>query len=544
MNKPTPINEQQPGLFGTLTGDDRIDRTRSSMLWAAYADALGFISELVDSNGLKRRTKGAPLDHLMSWKRRVGGRGGVDIELPSGCWSDDTQLRMAVSRSISNRGFDVEAFARVELPVWPSYALGGGRASKGAAANLAKTDSLWYANTFAGWAEAGGNGAAMRIQPHVWAATDPGAHEYVLDVIMDSVCTHGHPRAIVGAAFHAATLAHCLSAGAVPDMQACVNAAAGLTEAHALFDEHQGLRTWRDLRDRATDERFADSWKATVDELLETIESAFGATQNASDPQAAYQALIERLALDSDNRGSGILTAVAAVALAGTTNRPHEAAVIAAAAVGTDTDTIGTMAGSLLGAANPLEPVPEEPLDSALLIAEADRLVGIASGQHVHSHSYPDLLTWAAPQTQADAVVMSDGQLAVEGLGRVTELNGIAAWSSRRDFAWQWVRTTFGQTLIVKRRPEVRELGAGNTMTPPPAPASTARNRRLAHRDPASRPTQPIDRGVDLDAAVNFARDHIGDNHELGYTVRRVARDGTVADLVALVVAVRDELRR
>ena len=66
---------------------------------------------------------------------------------------------MAVSRSIGSHGFDVETFARIELPVWPSYALGGGRASKAAAKNLGKSSALWYANTYRGWKNAGGNGS-------------------------------------------------------------------------------------------------------------------------------------------------------------------------------------------------------------------------------------------------------------------------------------------------------------------------------------------------------------------------------------------------
>ena len=127
-----------PAGAATAGNSGRAARTRGSMLWAAYGDALGFISELVTQNGLERRTQGAPLDHLMDWDRRVGGKSGVNVMLPAGCWSDDTQLRMAVSRSIGSHGFDVETFARIELPVWPSYALGGGRASKAAAKNLGK----------------------------------------------------------------------------------------------------------------------------------------------------------------------------------------------------------------------------------------------------------------------------------------------------------------------------------------------------------------------------------------------------------------------
>lgn len=169
-----------------LDGAERKERTRNSMLWAAYADALGFISELVNEKGLERRTKGAALDQLISWKKRVGGRQGALVELPAGCWSDDTQLRLSVSRTIGNHGFDVECFARIELPVWTSYALGAGRASIKAARNMGQGKQPWHANTFPGWFNAGGNGAAMRIQPHVWSS--PGLNgEYMRNVIIDRV---------------------------------------------------------------------------------------------------------------------------------------------------------------------------------------------------------------------------------------------------------------------------------------------------------------------------------------------------------------------
>lgn len=59
------------------------------------------------------------------------------VDLPAGCYSDDTQLRLATSGSIlGDAHFDVETFAKVELTIWPSYALGGGRGTKAAAAVL------------------------------------------------------------------------------------------------------------------------------------------------------------------------------------------------------------------------------------------------------------------------------------------------------------------------------------------------------------------------------------------------------------------------
>ena len=41
-----------------------------------------------------------------------------------------------------------------------------------------------------------------------------------------------------------------------------------------------------------------------------------------------------------------------------------------------------------------------------------------------------------------------------------------------------------------------------------------------------------------------YAREQITEDNALGYTVRRVARDGTIAELAALVTALRDDLRR
>jgi hypothetical protein len=55
---------------------------------------------------------------------------------------------------------------------------------------------------------------------------------------------------------------------------------------------------------------------------------------------------------------------------------------------------------------------------------------------------------------------------------------------------------------------------------------------------------KPRDRGVNLDAAIDHARQHLLDDAVLGYTLRRVARDGTYADLIAFVAALRDELRK
>lgn len=527
--------------------EDREMRTHNSMLWAAYADALGFISELVDSKGLKRRTGGASLDQLIPWKRRIGGRGGVEAELLTGCWSDDTQLRMAVCRALSHHGFDVELFARIELPVWPAYALGAGLASKSAAANLGKRDTLWYANTFRGWTDAGGNGAAMRIQPHVWASTNL-ENDYMLDVIIDCVCTHGHPRAIVGACFHASTLAHCLRTGDIPDWSKCKDIAIGLKEEYLKIENHSNLgSTWMTLWEKETGEKFKVVWDATIDELCETVYKGESLSNEIALIDKKYHRICDGLGLRVNHqRGSGVLTSVAAVALASISSSPYKGVHTAANALKTDTDSIGTMAGALLGACYASDPPPQEVLDNEYLLYQADRLITISQNQPVHNHSYPDILTWVAPQTQADSLVIDNGHLVVEGLGRVTKLEVAPFWTQRKDFAWQWVRTDFGQTLLIKHRPELRTLKTENRFESPPSPVKTIRfhkSEKSEVQGSDSLTVAPLDRGINLDDAIEYVKDNIFDDRHLGYTVRRVARDGRLEGLVAVVSALRDDLR-
>ncbi len=72
----------------------------------------------------------------------------------------------------------------------------------------------------------------------------------------------------------------------------------------------------------------------------------------------------------------------------------------------------------------------------------------------------------------------------------------------------------------------------------------TSRQAKTSNQSPCPPSDAPLDRGLDIDGAVNHAKKHIDDNYELGYTLRRAARDGTITDLVAVVTSIRDDLRR
>lgn len=575
--------------------DDRMRRTVASAVWAAWADALGFVTELTDEAGLRRRLRGRTLNAPPEWTRRVGGRFGVDVTLPAGCYSDDTQLRLATSRAIGMHGFDVEAFARVELAVWPTYALGGGRATKAAASNLARPNTAWFSNTFDGWVEAGGNGVAMRVQPHVWASPTPAAlGRHLLDVLVNGVTTHGHPRALVGAVFHAVTLGATLQTGEVPHVDHWESLLRLTGEAVDLLDGDPNLAAlWRPTWEKTTGRSFAQCWQNTVDECRDSLAAAFDAVEalrrtdtepndqgSESDGAATvYGKLVAALQLNQpERRGCGTTTAVAALALATAwPDDPARGAMLAANMLGTDTDTIATMAAAISGATGNASPPPSV-LDEGYLTAEARRLATLAEGGRVPAFSYPDLLHWNPPRSQLDAVGLADDRPALAGLGGLRDLPQSDPITHRRSM-WRWTQADFGATFLVKRRVELRPLPSGNypqrraQTVASPGPQHTShrgvRSEQLSFGETvgmtgqvaaAASPSAPAPDDVDRPQAGRRQRTpsspHAGvdqvlawldgrefNDQDIGYAVRRFTETAGVDQLIAFVTALRYELR-
>lgn len=488
--------DAKAAITGSATAREerRHQRTVSSMLWSAWADALGFISELTDSRGLKRRIGHRELLDPVTWTRRVGGKFGVNAELPAGCYSDDTQLRLATARAISNHGFDVEAFARVELTVWPSYALGGGRSSRAAAAGMSKANASWCANFYRGWQEGGGNGVAMRIQPHVWASRDLSGSEHLLEVIVNGVVSHGHPRALVGAVLHASALAFALNnrTPLVSDWPELLRSTRNAIDRTDEQTELVGL--WRPSWERATGADLKKAWHATVDECEALARSAGPIVSELSDVngtegrggEQAYSKLVEALQLDMEAvRGSATSTVVAALALAAVfEGRPADAARMASHALRTDTDTIATMAAAVVAAGADVKD-PSPVLDEEYLRSEAHRLAAIGLGHPVPSFAYPDLLHWHPPQSQLDCVGTAGGQVALAGLGWLKPIGDLLL---NGDAAWRWMRTDFGASVLVKQRPTLRAL-----------PSSNLPMRANSDNQAQERDTQPSITGVQLE---------------------------------------------
>ena len=294
-------------------------------LWSAAGDALGWMTEMFHGNsGVRYRTGAGKVSKPITWRRRIGGQSGVTVELPAGTYSDDTQLRLSVSRAIRGDGkFDVEAFAKIEITVWQGYFLGAGIGSKAAASNLSKRSVNWFSNFFniekQQYTNAGGNGAAMRIQPHVWSARESG-REMVKGVLHDSLVTHGHPHGFCGAVFHAKCLQSTIQNRRIPtleDAQAFVEQMPQLEDLIRHDNELSlfWLPTWK----RETNTELADAlemFRVEAVRDLDAVDRLFQFNNPPPPPPKKYHDLLRELGcLEKQFRGSGFKTSLAALLL-------------------------------------------------------------------------------------------------------------------------------------------------------------------------------------------------------------------------------------
>lgn len=444
-------------------GDSRTTSIVRSALWSAYGDALGFMTELADRSGVRRRTGHQEVTTLVPWVRRIGGRFGTDIKLPAGCYSDDTQLRLATARAIRRDGaLDVDAFAKVELPVWRAYALGAGRGTKAAAEALAKPNVHWPSNFYDSrglrYIDSGGNGAAMRIQPHAWIASGDGDRALMLrEIVRNCVTTHGHPTAIVGACFHGLCVYHTIRDGRVPQAKHLQEFVSCLRELPRVIASDEALGTiwkplWEQHASRSLTEALLQSQRELNDDLIK-IERFLPRENSVSAIQSSYREAVEAIdATRAEWRGSASKTAVLAAFLSiiGQAT-PLEVLQVAANALNTDTDSIASMAGAIIGGTTSTDP-PEQVMDANYISEQAKHLSECELGHSNCADTYPDLMHWSPPKTALDVVGLANGVYGVAGLGLATAKSDPIKDVRQRRSQWRWLHLSFGQTVLAKMR--------------------------------------------------------------------------------------------
>jgi ADP-ribosylglycohydrolase len=354
-------------------------------LGAAAGDALGWPQEARGGlvGGQKERDRAKPQMAFRGWTRHAGHYSSRYRDpVQPGEYSDDTQLLLVTARACLAGDQWWQRLTKAELPTWPLYQRGGGGAVLRAAAAWASSRPPWEPGSttraqdaLAKYRNAGANGIAMRIAPHVLWADTP--HALIRRVVRDGVTTHGHPRALIGALVYAFALQHVAHAQATHGFGDSIEAAAdGLIDADQILAElPPGWATGSEL------DQFADTWRDTIKETRQLLEIIADSLHHGamSNPETT----LERIGCtDPKVNGSGTITAAAAIYLASRfAARPQGGLLTAAFLRKADTDTLASMTGAILGALHGVDWLG----DLRDTIQDAAYLTGIAEQSHARA---------------------------------------------------------------------------------------------------------------------------------------------------------------
>ena len=342
-------------------GPGPLAKAEGAFIALAAGDALGWPQEVRGSRG-QRKPVPASVE-FRRWSRRDGGRFlPYEIAIEPGEYSDDTQLTLAVARcrKIEDPGW-WHALTRIELPLWTLYQRGGGSATRQAAASWVKGIPPWKnrdEKALSSYFAAGGNGVAMRILPHtVFHARYPQTTGLLRDVILDGVATHGHPRALVGAAAYAYAAWWLLRLEQPLRFGELVDILLDNSSSWGTFPENRN--GWLDAANRSSRGEYESLWHQVAQEmrlLLKEVRRGLNIGALADDEE-----VFEKLGCFGEQKGSGTVSAAAAIYLcARYAAQPSQGILRAAFATGADTDTLAAMTGGLMGCLAGTDWLPRE----------------------------------------------------------------------------------------------------------------------------------------------------------------------------------------
>jgi ADP-ribosylglycohydrolase len=334
------------------SSDLKIDKYLGAFLCAAIGDALGWPNEQNSNKVSKVQPKDKKV--FQKWCRYVGGKFWSHYEeINPGEYSDDTQLLIATARSL-NHGQDwSKHFSKVELPAWISYERGGGGATKRAATAWKKGNYPWYLgknnlSEVKRYFNAGGNGIAMRILPHVFR-NENNPEDIMYQVVLNGISTHGHPRALIGATLYADALIYLANLKDNLAYGGLVDYLLKRKDTWGKLPDTQDMNNWLNNADKVMNFKYIDEWNRVLDEVTDLLKIAKqGLDEGALDMGTE---VLEKIGcFDKKVNGAGTVTAVAAIYLASKYASSPDLGIIESAYLKkADTDTLASMTGGLLG---------------------------------------------------------------------------------------------------------------------------------------------------------------------------------------------------
>ena len=323
----------------------KLEKCTGAMLASAIGDALGWPNEFRANNTVKNSKR---YDYFVEWTRRCCGVNWHYEKIFPGEYSDDTQMILAVARSIIAGNWE-NVFANKELPYWLEYQRGGGRALLKAANSCKKGKALWQSANPNEYFNAGGNGAVMRILPHVIVASKKNySGNFLLEVIKDSIITHGHPRAILGATCYAYTLDFLLKKDSVLEYGELVTAVIEGQNNWGAFPDKEMFASWVDVAMHTAQFDYMTEWNNVFADMVKQLDYIKCSLEKGL--MIDDNEVLGRLGCFGKANGAGDVAVLAAIYLASRyANNPILGIRTPACLAGMDTDTIASITGGLLG---------------------------------------------------------------------------------------------------------------------------------------------------------------------------------------------------
>ncbi|MDR1735754.1 MAG: ADP-ribosylglycohydrolase family protein [Oscillospiraceae bacterium] len=325
----------------------QIEKCKGAMLATAIGDALGWPNEPRSKNRIKKPKVN---DFFVEWTRSCKNPRWHDERILPGEYSDDTQMTLSVARSII--AGDWERFlAEKELPFWLRYERGGGSALLKAARSISdKKVLLWQSQYNAkAYFSAGGNGATMRILPHVIAsANKPDTEVLMLDVIKDTLISHGHPRAFLGATCYAFALDYLMRKDTVLEYGELVSAVIDGQQCWGASPNSDVFSKWNEAANRFAGFDYAQEWEKARNNMMRQLEFIKASLKKGL--MLDDTKMLTVLECFGSVNGAGDVATLAAIYLASRyATNPTLGIKVPAFSFNADTDTIASITGGLLG---------------------------------------------------------------------------------------------------------------------------------------------------------------------------------------------------
>ena len=450
------------------------EKAQGAMIGAAIGDALGWPQEFPKRQVGRGRNGRAFEDawKFEQWIRRDGGSYNPHEEtIYAGEYSDDTQLLLCTARSLIEGAGWWECLVWRELPTWKLYDRGGGGATNRAVNAWLTGKHPWLRPKAPDWRkyfDAGGNGVTMRILPHcLRGAAATGFESVACDIVTDGVCTHGHPRALVGALAYG--YAVWLALGNQQTLrygQLIEDCLLDIDTWSRLPDIDDVWPTWRAEADGAFGGDYGQEWQRVVEEIRGLLVRCREALDHGA--LALEREVLEQLGCFSGAKGAGTVSAAAAIFLASRfAADPRHGVEEAAYAHGADTDTLASMTGGLLGAVCGREwlgTLGEAVQDAQYIQTITRQLVNqdvgatpdSASFTRVRKSSLDAMKKAMAKKRVGESIRLPDGREA-----KVLAILPHRSRSKTLDAASWKLATVDGQTVYIKRLARVPQDQAG-----------------------------------------------------------------------------------